>query len=155
MTSRPVLHTEPTDQPLSVLLRGADADDGLALIDEMVADGFGPALHIHDTFDEGFYVLAGQLTFQVHEKVVAGGAGAFIWVPRGTPHTFANLSGHPARTLVLCAPAGFESHFDRLLASAVGSAPPAERSPAELGTRTVGTTIAEAAVNSRSPEALG
>ena len=150
MTSRPILHTDPTNEPISVLLRGVDADDGLAVIDEVVADGFGPALHIHDTFDEGFYVLAGELTFKVHDDVVTGGPGAFIWVPRGTPHTFANLSGHPARTLVLCAPAGFESHFDRLIAAASGTAAPAERSPAEQGTRTVGPTIA-ATTHSRPP----
>ena len=153
MTAQPVIHTGTmADAPISVLLRGRHSDGGLALIDEMVADGFGPALHIHDTFDEGFYVVAGELTFQVGDDIVTGGSGSFIWIPRGTPHTFANLSGHPARTLVLCAPAGFESHFDRLIANATGTAAPAERSPAEQGTRTVGPTIAEA-LGSGPPQA--
>ena len=144
MSAQPVLRIDPTDDPVSVLLRGTDAHGGLAIIDEVVADGFGPALHIHDTFDEGFYVVAGELTFQVGDDIVTGGPGALIWIPRGTPHTFANLSGHQARTLVLCAPAGFESHFDRLIAASAGTTPPAERSAAERGTRAFGPTIAEA-----------
>jgi mannose-6-phosphate isomerase-like protein (cupin superfamily) len=99
-------------------------------------DGLGAALHIHDTFDVGFDVLAGELAFQVDDDVVTGGPGAFAWVARGTPHTLAHLSGHHARTLVLCSPAGFESDLDRLIAALSGTAA-AERSPAEEGTQSV------------------
>jgi quercetin dioxygenase-like cupin family protein len=128
---------------IRILAREADTDGHLAVIDEVVPAGFGPELHVHETFDEAFYVLDGMLTFQVEDVITAGPAYTWIWIPRGTPHTFANHSGQPARTLVLCTPAGFESHFDRLIARAAGHAERAVRSAAELGTRTVGTTIPE------------
>ena len=126
---------------IRILARAADTDDQLAVIDEVVPPGFGPEMHVHETFDEAFYVLDGVLTFQVDDAVTAGPAYTWVWVPRGTPHTFANRSGRPARTLVLCVPAGFESHFDRLIARASGHSESAVRSVAELGTHAVGPVI--------------
>ena len=41
----------------------------------------GPPLHQHD-FDEAFYVLEGELTFQVEDAVVVKRAGEFAFAPR-------------------------------------------------------------------------
>jgi quercetin dioxygenase-like cupin family protein len=94
---------------LAVLLRGEESEGRLALVELDVAPGApGPPLHVHETWDEGFYVLAGEITFQAGERRVTARAGMFVFAPRGTPHTFANLSGHDARMLLILTPAGFE-----------------------------------------------
>jgi quercetin dioxygenase-like cupin family protein len=62
---------------------------------------------LHST-GEGFYVLQGELRFQVPGEMLTGGAGTFAFAAAGVPHTFANRSEREARLPVLCAPAGFE-----------------------------------------------
>jgi hypothetical protein len=44
----------------------------------------------------------------------------------GVHHTFANLSGADARTLIICTPAGFERYFQRMAARDAGVEPPPE-----------------------------
>ena len=54
-----------------------------------------PPLHRHD-FDETFYILEGEITFQLGEERLTRRAGELAFAPRGVPHTYANLSGAPA-----------------------------------------------------------
>jgi quercetin dioxygenase-like cupin family protein len=56
----------------------------------------GPPLHTHD-FDEAFYVLEGELTFQLEDKLRTATGGESVFAPRGVPHTLANSSGAAAR----------------------------------------------------------
>jgi len=87
--------------------------------------GAGPPLHHHD-FDETFYVLEGELAFQLGDRLVTKGRGEHVFAPRGATHTFTNLSGRGARTLIVCTPAGFERYFDRMAAREAGVEPPPE-----------------------------
>ena len=87
------------------------------------ADAKGPPLHKHD-FDEAFYLLEGELTFQLRDELVEVRAGEVAFAPRGVPHTFANRSGRPARFVLVCTPAGFERYFARLAAQQAGVEPP-------------------------------
>ena len=87
-------------------------------IDSVVpADAKGPYLHTHD-FDEAFYIVEGELTFQVEDRLVTVRKGEIAFAPRGVPHTFTNRSGEPARQVIVCTPAGFERHFARMAAEA-------------------------------------
>jgi uncharacterized RmlC-like cupin family protein len=40
--------------------------------------------------------------------------GAFVFVPRGVPHTFWNAGDAPARQLTVFAPSGIEDYFDKV-----------------------------------------
>ena len=71
-------------------------------------------------------MVEGELTFQLGEEVVARSAGELAFAPRGVAHTYANLSGAPARALLVITPAGFERYFDRIAARITGSEPPPE-----------------------------
>ena len=54
---------------------------------------------MHPSFDEGFYVLEGELTFRVEDAwrtSSSPAAGTFALAPQGTPNTFANRSGQKA-----------------------------------------------------------
>ena len=63
----------------------------------------GPPLHHHD-FDETFYVVEGELTFQLHDELLGVKSGQLAFAPRGAPHTFTNLGPGPARYLIVCTP---------------------------------------------------
>jgi quercetin dioxygenase-like cupin family protein len=109
-----------------VLLRSEQSGGHVSAIENAVPAGWdGPPLHHHD-FDEAFYVLDGVLTFQLGETLATAGPGEIVFAPRGSHHTLANLSGRPARYLLLCTPAGFERYFDRMAAQAAGVDPPGD-----------------------------
>ena len=113
-------------QPPRVLLRSEETAGEVSIIALGNSAGRqGPPLHHHD-FDEAFYVLEGELTFQLGDELFTRGAGELAFAPRGVAHTYANLSGDDARALLVCTPAGFERYFDRIAAKAAGVDPPPE-----------------------------
>lgn len=127
---------------INVHLRGDDSEGRLAVIETAVPAGFGgPPLHVHPEFDEAFYVLEGELTYQLRDELIAAGPGTFAIAQRGVPHTFANLSGETARHLILCSPAGFERYFMRMAAERAGVPPPPEAEGPIPETRHVGPRI--------------
>jgi mannose-6-phosphate isomerase-like protein (cupin superfamily) len=71
----------------------------------------GPDLHVHQNEDEAAYVVAGTMTFVVGEERFEAGPGTLVWLPRGVPHTFANLSDAPAWVFGTTTPAGLEGMF--------------------------------------------
>jgi mannose-6-phosphate isomerase-like protein (cupin superfamily) len=74
----------------------------------------GAEPHVHHQHTDAFYVLEGELTFQVEEAVITKRAGELAFAPRGVAHTFANHSDAPARYVLVCTPAGFERYFGRM-----------------------------------------
>ena len=110
----------------TVLLRSEQSDGQVAVIEGAVpAHWEGPPLH-HHPHDEGFYVLEGEMTFEVDGERLTARPGEFAFAPRGSHHALANLSDAPARYLLVCTPAGFERYFDRITAQQTGVAPPPE-----------------------------
>ena len=124
-----------------VLLRSEEADGHLSAIRVAVPGGWGgPPLHHHD-FDETFYVLEGELTFQLGERITTARPGQVVFAGRGSHHTLANFGSAPARYLLTCTPAGFERYFDRLQAELTGSEPPPEAAGSFPETTVVGPQI--------------
>jgi quercetin dioxygenase-like cupin family protein len=83
----------------------------LALMEASIPPGSGPPPHVHANEDEAFYLLAGALQLSAGEETFAARAGDFVFLPRGTPHSFTNPSVDAARALILCTPAGLEHFF--------------------------------------------
>ena len=111
------------DNAPKVLLRSEESGGHVAIVE--LGGGGRPRLHRHD-FDETFYVLEGELTFQLDGDVFTRRAGELAFAPRGVAHTYANLSAAPARALLVTTPAGFERFFDGIAARISGSEPPPE-----------------------------
>jgi quercetin dioxygenase-like cupin family protein len=108
----------------NVLLRSEETGGHVSVTEIVVGPhNAGPPLHRHD-FDEAFYLLEGELMFQVEQAVVTKGAGELSFAPRNAAHTLANHSDAPARYLLICTPAGFERHWARIAAEAAGIEPP-------------------------------
>ena len=96
----------------TVLLRTEQSEERVGIVEVTVPAGWpGPPLH-HHAFDEAFYVLEGELTFQLGDEVATAGPGSLTFAPSGSHHTLANLSDGPARYLLVCTPGGFERRFD-------------------------------------------
>src|SRR5262245_21711829 len=93
------------------LATGEDTSGKYALFEALVSPGGGPPPHVHRREEEGFYILEGEITFTIGDKRLVGSAGLFANMPVGTPHSFKNESGKPARMLISVAPAGLEKMF--------------------------------------------
>lgn len=74
----------------------------------------GPPEHIHHAHDEAYYILEGNYRFKVGEDVADVDTGAFILIPRGTPHAWTNIGGMPGRVAVMFIPGGMAGYFDEL-----------------------------------------
>jgi quercetin dioxygenase-like cupin family protein len=108
-----------------VLLRSEESAGEVSAIEVVASpERPGPPLH-HHPFDEAFYVLEGELTFELDGERFTRKAGELAFAPRGVPHTYANLSGARARALIVCTPAGFERYFARIAAEREGVEAPA------------------------------
>jgi mannose-6-phosphate isomerase-like protein (cupin superfamily) len=68
----------------------------------------GPPIHEHRDEDDAFYILDGELTFEVEGEELVAGPGTFVLVPPGIRHTFANRGDTAVRMLNIHAPAGFD-----------------------------------------------
>lgn len=58
-------------------------------------------LHLHHNDDEAWYVLEGTLCIRVGDKDIEAKAGAAVFVPRGTPHTYWNPGSGITRYLLI------------------------------------------------------
>lgn len=112
-----------SDLRTNVLLHGEQTGGRLSVTELVVPPGAGPPLHRHD-FDETFYLLEGELTFQIEEALVTKGAGELAFVARNVPHALANHGDAPARYVLVCTPPGLERHWARIAAEAAGVEPP-------------------------------
>lgn len=97
-------------QPQTILAHSEDTGGAFAMVEEVMRAGMEPPLHTHTNEDEAFYVLDGQLDFQIGDGVHPVAQGDFIFLPRGLPHAF-KLTTPTARLLVLLTPGGFERFF--------------------------------------------
>jgi quercetin dioxygenase-like cupin family protein len=84
-----------------------DTGGRLTAWEELLPHRSSPPLHVHAAEDEAWFVLEGSLTFQVADSAWVAGAGAFVWAPRGLPHTF-RVDSPAARLLGLAVPGGFD-----------------------------------------------
>jgi len=55
--------------------------------------------------------VSGHFNFKLGERIVSAPAGAFIFIPRNTPHTFQNIGTEPGVLLFGVTPGGFEKMF--------------------------------------------
>jgi quercetin dioxygenase-like cupin family protein len=70
--------------------------------------------HTHSREDELSLVVEGEFGFRVGDRVFSAGPGAYVFKPRGIPHTWWNASETTARLVEIIWPAGFEHFFEEL-----------------------------------------
>jgi quercetin dioxygenase-like cupin family protein len=142
-----------TNLRTNVLLRSEQSGDRVSVMENVVpAHNPGPPLHMHD-FDEAFYMLEGELIFQVADELFTKRAGELAFAPRNVPHALANHSDADARYLLVCTPAGLERHFVRAAAASEGVDPPDWALKPSPEVIEVGPQIASDAISRSAPPA--
>lgn len=142
MMTQPPLVRKPTEgRTIAVvgdvyrfLATGEDTNGKYAMWEAIVPPGGGPPPHVHSREEEGFYILEGEITFQIGDQRLVATAGMFANMPVGTPHAFKNESGKPAKMLISVAPAGLEKmffEFGVLVAQGATTAPPPTKAEIE------------------------
>jgi mannose-6-phosphate isomerase-like protein (cupin superfamily) len=86
----------------------------------------GPPLHLHLNQEEWFYVMEGEVAFQVGEQRLQLHAGESVLAPRRVPHTFSSVGATPSRLLIAFCPAGKMEQYFRDAENAKESAGDAE-----------------------------
>jgi quercetin dioxygenase-like cupin family protein len=86
---------------------GEETDGLYSIVEVLEPQGAQAPLHLHRKEDEAFYVLEGEMTFEIGEETIKASPGSFLFGPKDVPHRYTVESG-PARLLFLLSPAGFE-----------------------------------------------
>jgi quercetin dioxygenase-like cupin family protein len=100
--------------------RAAQTAGSLSVFEAVNPPGKGPPYHVHDALDEVIYVLEGTLRVRLVDEVEEAAAGAFVFIPRGMPHTWEGCGEDAVRFLVMVAPSGLENLFDSTAAAGGG-----------------------------------
>jgi mannose-6-phosphate isomerase-like protein (cupin superfamily) len=95
-------------------LTSEDSGGTLSAFEIHVMPQRGPQLHVHHREDEWYYVLSGEFLFKAGGEQQTLTTGGSIWLPRGIPHTWANMSSAEAKLILVCQPGGFERFFDEI-----------------------------------------
>jgi mannose-6-phosphate isomerase-like protein (cupin superfamily) len=72
-----------------------------SLTEHLVTAASNPPMHVQIDEDEAFYVLDGEVEFEIDGQVAIATPGTFAFVARGAAHCFRVLTG-TARLLVIC-----------------------------------------------------
>ena len=72
-----------------------------SLTEHLVTAASNPPMHVQVDEDEAFYVLDGEIEFEVDGQMVTATPGTFAFVARGAAHRFRVLTD-TARMLVIC-----------------------------------------------------
>jgi len=91
---------------------------GTIVLEMTLPVGAAPPLHVHDDLDDTWYVVDGQMVVRCgHDELVVG-AGHWVSMPRGVPHTFRVVGDREARILLVHDNASFRDLVRELSAPA-------------------------------------
>ena len=125
-----------TGKGLDVTVKSTMEEPALTSSFEVVIPpGYDVGAHVHALGEEIFYIVEGEMDILAFEpmdreepdwhrwesragkRYLHGGAGAFMFVPPGVPHAFANTSKKPCRMFFQSSvPGGHENYFKELAA---------------------------------------
>ena len=94
----------------------SETNGGLFILEHANLVQGGPPLHMHPAQEEWFYVIEGEVVFQVGDSRKQLRPGDSILGPRNVPHTFSAIAGKPGRMLIAFNPAGKMEEFLRVTA---------------------------------------
>src|SRR3712207_6640474 len=92
---------------------GKETGNLYSIVEVLEPHGARAPLHLHRKEDEAFYVLEGEMTFQIGEETIKAQPSSFVFGPKDVPHTYTVDSG-PARLLFLLSPPGFEGFVEAI-----------------------------------------
>jgi quercetin dioxygenase-like cupin family protein len=85
----------------------ADTDGQMTIVEVTEHPGAEAPLHVHHRDDEGFWILEGDVTFEVGDTTIEASAGDYVFGPRDIPHRF-TVGDRGCRMLFILVPGGIE-----------------------------------------------
>ena len=85
----------------------ADTGGQMTIVEVTQHPGAEAPLHVHYRDDEGFWVLEGDVTFEVGDQTIEASAGDYVFGPRDIPHRF-TVGDQGCRMLFILVPGGIE-----------------------------------------------
>ena len=85
----------------------ADTGGQMTIVEVTEPPGIEAPLHVHHRDDEAFWVLEGDVTFEVGDTTIEASAGDYVFGPRNIPHRFTVGDGG-CRMLFILSPGGIE-----------------------------------------------
>jgi quercetin dioxygenase-like cupin family protein len=121
---------------------GKETDGRYTLVEVLEPDGVEAPLHVHHREDEAFWILEGELTFQIGGETIKASPGSYLFGPKDVPHRYTVDSG-PARMLFLLSPPGFEEliYATSEPAQELTLPPPPEGPPSEAEMEQMGAIV--------------
>ena len=95
----------------TILAFKEDTGGTYSFIEAKVFPGGGPIPHIQTREHEGFYVVEGQIIFNVDEQRIEAKPGTFVNIPPNVLHSFKNETNENAKMIIVLSPAGLEQFF--------------------------------------------
>ncbi|TVP39723.1 cupin domain-containing protein [Candidatus Nitrosocosmicus arcticus] len=95
----------------SILASKEDTAGTYSFIEAKVFPGGGPIPHIQTREHEGFYIIEGQLLFNVDGQRIEAKPGMFVNIPPNVLHSFKNETTETAKIIIVLSPAGMEQLF--------------------------------------------
>jgi quercetin dioxygenase-like cupin family protein len=94
-------------------LQNAETAESVMAFEETAPAGTDTTYHLHYDSDELIYVLSGEFTFKIGDRVTTGGPGTCAFIPRGVAHAWKNTGAEPGRALFLYTPGGAGRMFEK------------------------------------------
>lgn len=116
------------------VIKAAAADTGgqLAIVEITEPPGAEAPLHVHHREDEGFWVLDGEVEFEVGGTTFEASAGDFAFGPRDIPHRY-KVGDAGCRMLFLLTPGGFDDAImDMSTPARARTLPPSTEEPPDM-----------------------
>jgi quercetin dioxygenase-like cupin family protein len=111
----PVLAMAAPGRSARLMLQSEATAESVMLFEEAVPAGTaGGPYHLHHDSDEVIYVVSGEVTSKIGDRVTVGGPGACAFIPRGVAHAWKNTGPDTARILFMYTPAGAGKWFEEL-----------------------------------------
>jgi mannose-6-phosphate isomerase-like protein (cupin superfamily) len=61
---------------------------GTVVLEMTLPAGSSPHLHVHEDLDATWYIIEGRMVVRCGDDELEAGAGHWVSMPRGVPHTF-------------------------------------------------------------------
>ena len=94
------------------LLSGEQTSGQFCLFENKSGGNTRTPIHVHAKDDETLYIIEGELTAVLDGQARRLTAGESIFLPRGIPHQLVNVSGTPAKYILVGTPALFERFLE-------------------------------------------
>jgi mannose-6-phosphate isomerase-like protein (cupin superfamily) len=99
---------------LTIKISSRDTNGAFTVFEGYTAPLEGPPLHRHPDQDEWWYIVEGEYRFEVDGQEIHASAGATVFAPRGSRHTFQNVGGRRGHTITTVVPGGVDLFFEDL-----------------------------------------